>query len=343
MSSTRFDECGCRSPGRAVGLAVATLVAIAPVLPARAAEVKTNPWTVADASGDAVYQESIRAGVTEYDAGHFEEARSLFRRAHGVQPNARTFRGIGMACFELRDYVGAVRNLTAALQDGRKPLAPDQRKDAQDLLQRSRTFVDAYTLKVAPETALVAVDGQRPEIEPDGTVLLGFGVHWIEARAPGMATLSRSIDVRGGARKELRLSLEPAPEKSSASPVAGTATAAAKTSSPRPSHAAAAAWLWASAGVALLASGAGYYWYRQSTEIDSCRNPQGGLLCTNESTLVTQRNVGMAATLGTGAVALTMALVGILTWNRGAAAPARRSGTLACAASTFTVTCGGRF
>jgi hypothetical protein len=160
-----------------------------------------------------------------------------------------------------------------------------------------------------------------------------------------MATLSRSIDVRGGARKELRLSLEPAPKRDVVSPAAErpTARVVAEASSPKPSHGAAAAWLWASAGVALLAAGAGYYWYRQSTEIDSCRNPQGGLLCTNESTLVAQRNFGMAATLGTGAVALTMALVGILTWNRGAAAPARRSSTLACAASTFSVTCGGGF
>ena len=345
MLGARLHKNRCRSPGRTVALALATLVATAPILPARAADVKGNPWAVAGASGDTVYQESIRAGVAEYDAGRFEEAMSLFRRAHNAQPNARTFRGIGMACFELRDYVGAVRNLTAALQDARKPLSPDQRKDAKDLLERSRMFVDAYALKVVPETAHLTVDGRQPELEPDGTVLLGFGAHWVEARAPGMATLARSIDVRGGARKELRLSLEPAPDKDLVSSVPGRPTAplVAKAPSPKPSHGAAAAWLWASAGVALLAAGAGYYWYRQSTELGSCRSPQDGLHCTNESTLVAQRNFGMAATLGTGAVALTMALVGILTWNRGAAAPARRSGTLACAASTFSVTCGGRF
>jgi hypothetical protein len=340
----RSDQSRWRFPRRWVGFALAMLLVIAPVLAARAAEVKANPWAVADGAEDAAYQEAIRAGVAEYDAGHFEEARSLFRRAHGVQPNARTFRGVGMASFELRDYVAAVHNLTAALEDERKPLSPDQRKDAQDLLARSRMFVDTYTVEVVPDSARLTVDGHVPEFEPDGTMLLGFGVHWLEARAPGMATLSRSIDVRGGARRELRLSLEPAPAKNPKPSADGipTATAAGKAPSPRPSQGAAAAWLWASVGAALLASGAGYYWYRQNDEIDSCRNPMDGLRCTNESTLVAQRNFGMAATLGIGAVAVTMALVGILTWHR-RSPPDRRSGTLACGASRFGVTCGSSF
>ena len=53
----------------------------------------------------------IGDAVAEYDAGHFQEARALFRQAHEKSPTARTLRGIGMCSFELRDYVEAARAL----------------------------------------------------------------------------------------------------------------------------------------------------------------------------------------------------------------------------------------
>jgi len=59
--------------------------------------------------------------VAEYEAGHYQEARALFRQAHEKSPTARTLRGIGMASFELRDYVEATRALTASLRDVRPP------------------------------------------------------------------------------------------------------------------------------------------------------------------------------------------------------------------------------
>ena len=52
---------------------------------ARAADDDQTPVSVL--IGDA---------VAEYDAGHFQEARALFRQAHERQPTARTLRGIGM-------------------------------------------------------------------------------------------------------------------------------------------------------------------------------------------------------------------------------------------------------
>jgi len=32
------------------------------------------------------YRKAIKEGLAEYDALHFEEARSLFRRAHEISP-----------------------------------------------------------------------------------------------------------------------------------------------------------------------------------------------------------------------------------------------------------------
>src|SRR4051812_11159906 len=57
------------------------------------------------------YRGLLNEAVSEYDARRYEEARALFRRAHELSPNARTLRGIGMASFELREYVEALRAL----------------------------------------------------------------------------------------------------------------------------------------------------------------------------------------------------------------------------------------
>lgn len=290
---------------------------------------------------NAAYLRAIRDGVAEYDAGHYEEARSLFRRAHELSPNARTYRGMGMTSFELRDYVPAVRNLAAALQDKRKPLTTEQRKETQDLLERSRQFVDVYAIKVVPPEARLIIDGRPPELEPDGTVLLGFGVHTVEAKAPKLAPAWASVEVRGGERKDLVLSLSPLLPVPSGPAAARPSLVERPSATARSSRRAAAAWLWSGAGLAALAGGAGYYWYRQQSELDECRAPAAAdMVCTTEGSLVTQRNLGVGATLGLGAAAVTAAVIGIVKWNT---LPAKGGVALACTVLPNGAACGGRF
>jgi hypothetical protein len=304
-----------------------------------------------DSSSDSAYRKAIKDGVAEYDARRFEEARSLFRRAHELNPNARTFRGLGMTSFELRDYVSAVRNLSAALREDRKPLSAEQRKDVQDLLDRSRMFVDVYVLTVTPREARLLVDGRAPEYEADGTTLFGFGPHTIEAKAAKYATRTISINVKGGERKELAIALDPAP-----SPVArASAAAAAKTAQspaldlgaqPAPAteltNRGPLAWLLIGGGMALLAGGSAVYWAVQSSELNSCRHPAPNQRCTDEAAIVSQRNVAMGATIGAGAAAATMVLIGILTWQSepNASTPAT---SLSCAPGLLGLSCGGTF
>ena len=337
-----MDKYSFSRRARRISVILAALGATAWATKVRSADM-TEPFTPKDANDEAGYRKAIRDGVAEYDAGHFEEARSLFRRAHEMNPNARTFRGIGMASFELRDYVVAVHNLSAALQDKHKPLSAEQRKETQELLDRARMFVDVYVMKVVPMTARMLVDGHAPEYEADGTLLFGFGAHAVEASAPGMTTLAQTINVRGGARKELLLSLERAPPADAhLKAMDPTEKVMQKAPSPGPSNGAATAWLWASAGAALLAGGAGVYLYEQNSELGSCRNHPVGLRCTDEGALTTQRNVALATTIGTGAAALTMALIGIFTW-KSAAPSAQHHSNLACIAGPFSITCGKAF
>ena len=322
--------------------ALLCLTTFVPVV--HAAEKTGDTTTAEDPAQGAAYRKAIKEGVAEYEARHFEEARSLFRRAHELNPNARTFRGLGMTSFELRDYVAAVRNLSAALRDEHKPLSPEQRTDAQELLERSRMFVDVYTLKVTPREARVLVDGRAPEFEPDGTLLFGFGTHTVEVKATGMTSRSLAVNVRGGDRKELALALEPAPAARPSTPpptppaqVAVKAPPAAEISNGGP-----LAWILAGGGTALLASGAGVYWAIQSSELDTCHHPPPGQRCTSESDIIRQRNIAIGATIGAGAAAVTMALIGILSWQSEPATAAKPT-ALVCTPSPLGITCGGTF
>jgi tetratricopeptide (TPR) repeat protein len=309
---------------------------------AHAAVRALEPPPATDAPDEPAYRKTIEEGLAEYDARHFEEARSLFRRAHEISPNARTFRGIGMTSFELRDYVSAVHNFSAALKDQRKPLSPEQRERTKELLDRSSMFVDVYTLTVSPRNARVIIDGRAPEFEPDGTLMFGFGPHTLEVRAQGMTARSLPINVRGGERKELSVALEPV---SAPPPAKSAATPGATAVNPLPqagSNRGAAAWLWAGGGAALLAGGAGVYWYKQQKQVDSCSNPAPNLRCSNEASTKAWRNAAIGATVGAGAAALTMALIGILSWDSKPAASQSHS-ALDCVVSPLGIACGRSF
>jgi len=71
-----------------------------------------------------------------------------------------------------------------------------------------------------------------------------------------------------------------------------------------------------------VAVGTGIYWSTRETQLDHCHDPRPATGARNESTLKTLRNVAMGMTIGVGAAALTMAAIGILSWNsRPAARP----------------------
>jgi hypothetical protein len=331
------------TPG--IGLGLAILISLMSLATARAADKLLEPSLGSEGTDDPAYRRAIKEGLAEFAALHFEEARSLFRRAHEINPNARTFRGIGMTSFELRDYVTAVRNLSAALKDSRKPLSPEQRQSAQDLLERSRRLVDVYSLTVMPRNARILIDGRAPELDADGTLLLSVGRHNLEVSAPGMIMRSLPINARGGDRKELSVTLERT-FVANAQPTGGVQMQQgmqAKPTRKAVSNGAATAWLLASGGAGLLAIGAGVYWAMQESQLQSCLHPADlSYYCTTKRALTIERNVAVGATVGVGVAALTMGIIGVLSWESAPSA-AKKLSTFDCTVSPFGVTCGGRF
>lgn len=163
----------------------------------------------AAAADEQLYRTTIDDAVREFAAGHWEEARALFKRAHELSPNARTLRGMGMAAFELRMYVQAIRELDAALRETRKPLEGEMRVSVQQLKEKAREFVGRVQLVLEPPEAKVLIDGKEPQLEPDGTLLLDLGTHVISATANGYKPTNMRLNVEGGMDEALRVPLEP--------------------------------------------------------------------------------------------------------------------------------------
>jgi hypothetical protein len=157
----------------------------------------------------AEYKDLIDQALLEFKHKNWPEARVLFRRAYELSPNARPMRGMGIVSYEMRDYVQAVRDLSAALADTRQALTEQQRSECQNLLARARTFVGVYTLKVTPPEAELSLDGARLAREPDGTLLIAFGEHVLRGMAPGHEEASARVDVQGGEQGEIELMLNP--------------------------------------------------------------------------------------------------------------------------------------
>lgn len=173
----------------------------------------TGRLAAQDAGSEAAYKELIEQALSEFKHKNWPEARILFTRAHELNPNARTLRGMGIVSFEMRDYLNGVINLKAALEDTRQPLTDAQRKECETLLTRARAYVGVYTLKLEPQDAQVLLDGDVPTRDEENHMLVPFGEHTLSAKAPGYQDGSTRLNVQGGERGEVSLVLqtEPAP------------------------------------------------------------------------------------------------------------------------------------
>jgi len=160
-------------------------------------------------ANDAAYHEAIGRALQEFNLGHWTEAKVFFREAHARKPSARTLRGIGLACYESRNYVEAIDFLGQSLQSGVQPLTPDMRSAATKLIEQSRQFVMRAEVELAPKNAELFVDGKPVKLAADGSTLLDPGEHELSAIAAGYTTVQRRVNTEGGSERQLHFVLKP--------------------------------------------------------------------------------------------------------------------------------------
>jgi tetratricopeptide (TPR) repeat protein len=268
----------------------------------------------------AQYRALLEEAVSEYDARRFEEARALFRRAHDISPNARTLRGIGMASFELREYVEALRSLEGALADKRRPLTSTQRQQVEGLLERTRAFVGRFFVKLSPKDATLRIDSAPAMLESDGSLLLSFGRHSLTAEAAGSLPENREINVIGGERQELAFELSVDPNAASSRRAAGTVVGApvAGPGTAGEGQSSAATWLFGGAAVAAAGAIIGFlFWRNVSPELDICNaaNQPNGRGCSNHSLLLLEDRLALAGGIAGSAAAVGLAIAGTVIWS----------------------------
>jgi tetratricopeptide (TPR) repeat protein len=169
--------------------------------------------------GTGSYEETIRHAVEEYSLGHWTEARFFFARAHALSPNARTLRGLGLTCYESRNYVEAIGYFQQALESTEQALTDKMRADISQLLQQAKQFVTRVVVVLEPSTAELEVDHVPRELAADGSVLLDPGEHQLSASAEAHRGEQRTLNAEGG---ELRIELRLQPLDTAAPAVAQT-------------------------------------------------------------------------------------------------------------------------
>lgn len=203
---------------------------------------------------DAAYASTIDRAVVEFSQGHWEEAYALFRRAHELSPNARTWRGLGVSAFELRQYVEATADLEASLVDPRKPLTPEQREQVQGLIERAREFVSVYRVHVRPSDAEIVVDG-KPAVLRDGQLHLDPGRHTIVVRAAGHEERRAELQAGAGGREDLSLELSVVPADAQATQEQPAPPTIAPTqTTPEHTRRGRRVWTWSLAGASVAAA-----------------------------------------------------------------------------------------
>ena len=165
-----------------------------------------------DSEEDSVYEGTVRRALQEFELEHWIEAKVLFGQAYALKPNARTLRGLGLACYESRQYVQAIQHLEQALAHPVQPLTPEMIADVQQYLAQARQFVSRAQLDIQPQAAQIAIDGGEPRAaQGEDWLLLDPGVHEIVVFAPGFVSESRRVRAEGGNVIQLKLALQPVP------------------------------------------------------------------------------------------------------------------------------------
>lgn len=210
-------------------LSLQTVVAQAQARPAPATRGS------AAAGEDSAYHEAINRALQEFNLGHWTEAKVFFREAHARKPSARTLRGIGMACYESRNYVEAIDYLSQALTNTVQPLTAEMRNAANKLIEQSKRFVMRASIELVPKNADLFIDGKPVSLAADGSVMLDPGEHEISAAAAGYATMQRRVNSEGGSERQLHFALSPqAGAREASSPKVSPAPAGAVAEAPAP-------------------------------------------------------------------------------------------------------------
>ena len=193
--------------GRLVSVVAWTLLLVS-AASSGAARAQSAPAPAAAAPLELTeYEVVIRKALTEFNLGHWSEAKTLFQRAHELRPSARTLRSLGLTSFELRQYVAALGYLQQSIASQEHPLTDEMRKRVLAVIDDCKSFIIYKPVRLQPTRAKLQVDGEPAALDANGALMLDPGEHNVTAEADGFESVSRELVANGGDRGVLEIKL----------------------------------------------------------------------------------------------------------------------------------------
>jgi hypothetical protein len=162
-------------------------------------------------SRDVEARHHFTQAVALYTDGNYDAALAEFLAAYRTKPAAFILYNIGLTYKALFLYNDSIRTLEQYLRDEQK-LTPDRRAEVEQLLREMQALLARVDMKIAPDGALVRVDGRQIGRAPIGEYLLAAGRHVIDVSADGYSAQSRELMITAGTPTSLAISLAVIPK-----------------------------------------------------------------------------------------------------------------------------------
>jgi hypothetical protein len=192
-----------------VASALGLALALSGARPAGAQTAKGDP------SSQAAIEEGrahFQRGVEFFKEGDYRAALAEFKRSYESAPSYRILYNIGQASNGLQDYAGALRAFERYLGEGGSEIETERRTQVQGEIRRLRARVAFLEIEVNVPGAEIFVDDVSVGTSPlEAPVLVSAGARKIAAIKPPAPSASRIVELVGGDKKRILLSLN-APE-----------------------------------------------------------------------------------------------------------------------------------
>ncbi|WP_437534180.1 PEGA domain-containing protein [Sorangium sp. So ce726] len=187
---------------------------VAAALTAQAASAQQPATPAAASETDALtdkarqlYEEGREAAA----AGKWADAHASFLAAWAIKPHYQIASNLGVTCLKLGRNREAAEYLTRYLREA-PATKVKERQSAEASLKEALAKIASVTVQVAPQGAVVTVDGtavgKAPLADP---VFLDPGKHEVSARLDGYVAVTRPIVAVAGGIDKLVLQLERTP------------------------------------------------------------------------------------------------------------------------------------
>jgi tetratricopeptide (TPR) repeat protein len=169
--------------------------------------VDNTPKPPSDATTESA-RASFQRGVELFHEGNFEAALAEFRKANELAPSYRILYNIAQTCFEVHDYVNALKYYRQYLADGGADISGPRKSSVEELIQKLNSRIAFVEVSVNVEGAQISVDDVPVGISPlDGPIPLNPGARRVSASKAGLAVATRTLTVAGSDKQSLTLTL----------------------------------------------------------------------------------------------------------------------------------------